>query len=67
MVEELRNPELTRPWEMEFPLQFLDLSPSIPLQFLDLVVSLKPDDFLDLPPSYKSVMLKSSSAPPKHE
>jgi hypothetical protein len=50
-VEELKNPELTSPCEMEFPLQFLDLSPSIPLQFLDFVVSLKPEDFLDLLPS----------------
>ena len=50
-VDELKNPELTSPCEIEFPEQFLDLSPSIPLQFLDFVVSLNPEDFLDLLPS----------------
>merc|ERR1719397_2404090 len=53
-LEEERKPELTSPCEIELPLQFRDL----------LSVSLNPLDLRDLLPSYKSLMLMSSRAPP---
>lgn len=64
-----RKPALARPWEMLLPEQFLLLSPaSRPEQLRDLaVVSEKPLDLRDLltPSLYRSVMLRSSRAPPE--
>ena len=65
--EDWRNPAEAKPCEMELPEQLRDLSPSRPEQFLDLVVSENPLDFLDLEAEspYRSVMLRSSRAPPE--